>query len=204
MGSKILLNGHTGYRGDFDISPKAMNGTHALYTKDEASTREIMFHCAPWIKSQVDEEGQQIVRKRFVGNDISCIVFQEGGSYPNPIRSQFLHCYIIVSPVEIGGKLHYRISVATKEGVEEFGPTLCSPTVIEHGPFARQFILAKVINAHLAALRSPKLSKLLVQGVKDTSYKNVLARFTPTKSELHKLLSLPSGLSVSSQSIPHL
>lgn len=52
LGSKILLNGHTGYRGDFDVTSKATTATHALYTRDEASGRELMYHCAPLIKAQ--------------------------------------------------------------------------------------------------------------------------------------------------------
>jgi hypothetical protein len=67
-----------------------------------------MFHVSTLIPELKDEAGQQIVRKRFVGNDITCIVFQEGGQFTSPIRSQFCSIYLIVSPVDINGVLHYK------------------------------------------------------------------------------------------------
>ena len=43
---------------------------------------------------------QQLARKRHIGNDIVCIVFQdEGASFsPEMISSQFLHAYIVLQP----------------------------------------------------------------------------------------------------------
>lgn len=67
-----------------------------------------MFHVATMIPELRDEGGQQIIRKRFVGNDITCIVFQEGGQFTAPIRSQFLSIYLVVSPVDVNGVLHFK------------------------------------------------------------------------------------------------
>ena len=36
------------------------------------------------------EHQQQLARKRRIGNDISVIIFQEGGVYTPPIKSNFL------------------------------------------------------------------------------------------------------------------
>ena len=41
---------------------------------------------------------QQLARKRHIGNDIVCIVFQDPGASfsPEMVSSQFLHAYIVV------------------------------------------------------------------------------------------------------------
>ena len=43
---------------------------------------------------------QQLARKRHIGNDIVCIVFQDQGASfsPEMISSQFLHAYIVLQP----------------------------------------------------------------------------------------------------------
>ena len=48
-----------------------------------------MFHVSTLLPFTPGQE-QQINRKRRIGNDIGVIVFQEGGKYYPPIRSQFL------------------------------------------------------------------------------------------------------------------
>lgn len=67
-----------------------------------------MFHVSTLLPYTPGEE-QQLPRKRRIGNDIGVIVFQEGGSYTPPIRSQFLQCYWVVSPLP-----------ATKEGLKRY------------------------------------------------------------------------------------
>lgn len=114
----------------------------------------------------VAEEGEQQIRryslpsakilisnrKRYIGNDITTVVFQDKGCFPQLIRSQFLHNYIIVSPIDIGGIAHYkyvilpcvltnelvRVAILRQEDVPESKPTLCVPAVMtaEHlAPF---------------------------------------------------------------------
>ena len=43
----------------------------------------------------------QLQKKRHIGNDIVAIVFQEENTpfMPNVIASHFLHCYMVVQPI---------------------------------------------------------------------------------------------------------
>lgn len=43
MGKKITLEGHSGYRGDLDVSGKNLTGTHAYYHKDPRYDLEMMY-----------------------------------------------------------------------------------------------------------------------------------------------------------------
>lgn len=189
LGSRVLLREHTGYRGDLDTSGKNLTGSHAVFAREAGY--EVMFHTAPLIPSQRDEEGQQMMRKRFIGNDISALVFQDGGEFPCAIRSQFLHIYLVVSPLLIERVMHYRLTVVRRPEVEPYGPPVSSPSVVVTGEQTRQFILTKLINGHLAALRSPKLSRLLVLGPKEVAFRELIEKHCKT-GDVHKTLSAKS------------
>lgn len=114
---------------------------------------EIMFHVAPLMPWRENDK-QQVHRKRYIGNDIVCIVFVEGKTAkfdPDVIRSQFLHVYIVIHPE---GKSAWRIQVATKKNVKDFTPMLSSPSIIRDEDELRAFLLLKMINAENAALKS--------------------------------------------------
>ncbi len=53
-------------------------GTHSVFRKDEHY--DIMFHIATLLPSISDHNGQQTIRKRFVGNGIVSIVFLDDGA----------------------------------------------------------------------------------------------------------------------------
>ena len=59
----------------------------------------------------------QLLRKRYIGNDIVTIVFQEPGALPftpKHIRSQFQHVFIVVQAVEpCSERARYRYVAAT-------------------------------------------------------------------------------------------
>eukprot|EP01113_Clastostelium_recurvatum_P034566 TRINITY_DN4704_c0_g1_i3.p1 TRINITY_DN4704_c0_g1~~TRINITY_DN4704_c0_g1_i3.p1 ORF type:complete len:975 (-),score=243.49 TRINITY_DN4704_c0_g1_i3:78-3002(-) len=119
---------------------------------------EIMFHVGTMLPFEVGAE-EQISRKRRIGNNMSCIIFQDGGSYVPPIRSKFLHIYYIITPLQIDGHTHYRLAVCSKKGVPSFGPDLHHPAIYEKNQYFREFLLSKLVNGQLAALRSPELAE---------------------------------------------
>ncbi|PRP86824.1 Protein F53A10.2, isoform a [Planoprotostelium fungivorum] len=153
LGDKIPLNGWLGHRGDLDTSGDT--GHTSLYRRWKAF--EIMFHVSTLLP-YLPGEAQQMHRKRRIGNDIVTIVFQEGGQYTPPIRSQFLHCYVVVSPAALpNGRTGYKVQAACQTGVPGFGPQLGLDCVYERSREFREFLLTKVINSQLAALRHPQL-----------------------------------------------
>jgi hypothetical protein len=95
LGDRIGLPGWTGYRGDLDVVGTS-TGTHSLYRRWKGI--EIMFHVTTMLLFEQNAE-QVLNRKRRIGNDIATIIYQQGGAFAPPIRSQFLHCYYVASPV---------------------------------------------------------------------------------------------------------
>lgn len=144
MGDKIPLKGWRGYRGDLDIKDDA-TGPISLYRRWKGF--EIMFHVSTLLPYTSDEP-QQLPRKRRIGNDIGVIVFQEGGVYHPPIRSQFLHVYYCVSPFVSedqanSSKKFYRFEVCTADGVPDYNPELPAPSVFEKTLNFRDFLMTK-------------------------------------------------------------
>ena len=68
--------------------------------------------------------------------------------------------YTFVSPVEMKGKTHYRLTVARKEGVPEFPPKINDNMFFEKSQKFRDTLLAKCINGNLASLRSPGIRSI--------------------------------------------
>ena len=56
------------------------------------------------------------------------------------------------------------MSVAARNDVPFFGPTLPSPAVFRKGPELREFLLTKLINAENACYKAEKFAKLEVRG----------------------------------------
>ena len=55
------------------------------------------------------------------------------------------------------------MSVAARNDVPFFGPTLPSPAVFKKGPELREFLLTKLINAENACYKAEKFAKLEVR-----------------------------------------
>eukprot|EP00027_Filamoeba_sp_ATCC50430_P004823 CAMPEP_0168560428 /NCGR_PEP_ID=MMETSP0413-20121227/11055_1 /TAXON_ID=136452 /ORGANISM="Filamoeba nolandi, Strain NC-AS-23-1" /LENGTH=851 /DNA_ID=CAMNT_0008591729 /DNA_START=131 /DNA_END=2682 /DNA_ORIENTATION=- len=157
LGDKIPLQGWLGYRGDLDVKENS-TGEYSVFRRWKGY--EIMFHVSTLLPYTPGAE-QQLHRKRRIGNDLGVIVFQEGGTYSPPIRSQFLHCYYVVSPlqsIKVDSReidTHYKFSVAALEGVPQFGPELPEPSVFKKGHQFKDFFFTKVINGLIGALNAP-------------------------------------------------
>jgi RAP1 GTPase activating protein 1 len=159
LGRKVELSQHEGYRGGLDTR-HGQTGTHALYEVHKG--HEIMFHVSTLLPF-VETDAQQLQRKCHIGNDIVAIVFQEANTpfSPDMITSHFLHTYIVIQAIDAcTDKTRYRISVTAKDDVPHFNPPLPSPAIFRKGPEFKEFLLDKLINAEMAALRAAQFKKL--------------------------------------------
>ncbi|KJH51984.1 Rap/ran-GAP [Dictyocaulus viviparus] len=159
LGDTVDLQGFMGYRGGLD-TVHGQTGLQAVYT--EFRGREAMFHVSTMLPYTLGDQ-QQLQRKRHIGNDIVAIVFQEQNTpfAPDMIASNFLHAYIVVQPIDaLTEKVRYRVSVAARDDVPFFGPTLPAPSIFKKGQDFRNFLLTKLINAENAAYKSAKFAKL--------------------------------------------
>jgi len=147
------------YRGGLDVK-YGQTGDHSYYT--EFKERELMFHVSTLLP-YAPKDLQQLGRKRHIGNDVVTIIFQEENTpfCPSSIRSHFLHVFIIIQVEEPNTEnTRYKVSITSKEGVPKFAPSLPSPCVFKKGPEFREFLLTKIINAEMAAVKSEKFSQL--------------------------------------------
>ena len=156
MGSRVDLVGHTGYKGGLD-TVHGYTGDQSVYTMYRGN--EIMYHVSTLLPYSSSDQ-QQLERKRHVGNDIVCLVFQDRGSTtsfrPDIITSNFLHAFIVVQPEGD----HYRVGVMARSDVPYFGPGLPSPPVLMRGPETREWIINKMINAELSSYKAQKFRQL--------------------------------------------
>ena len=121
-------------------------GKYSVHTTYEGY--EIMYHVAPFLPFQ-EHDPQRVERKRHLGNDVVLIVFKEGNTPFDPkcIRSHFNHIFVVVQVhSKTPEKTFYRVGVATKGGVEPFGPNLPLDGVFEKNDLFRDFLLTKSKN----------------------------------------------------------
>ncbi|MFH4976304.1 hypothetical protein AB6A40_003013 [Gnathostoma spinigerum] len=159
IGDRVKLREFQGYRGGLD-TVNNQTGAESIYC--QFRRREVMFHVSTMLPFTVGDT-QQLQRKRHIGNDIVAIVFQEENTpfSPDMIASNFLHAFIVVQPIDpCTEKVRYRVSVAARDDVPFFGPTLPAPSIFRKGQEFRNFLLTKLINAENAAYKSEKFAKL--------------------------------------------
>lgn len=140
LGARVPLKGWSMYRGALD-SKTDTKGTHSHYTS--WGNLEIMYHVSTLIP--------EAERKPLIGNRIVSIVFLESDSYdPATMDAQVNHIQLIVQPS--ADSRFYRVSIASKKGVPEFGPALADATLFEKGPMFREWFMQKLVNAERSAL----------------------------------------------------
>ncbi|ORY96376.1 hypothetical protein BCR43DRAFT_524481 [Syncephalastrum racemosum] len=152
LGEPVALQGYKGYTAGLDTKTgESGELSYATSWRDY----EIMFHVAPLMPWR-DNDKQHVHRKRYIGNDIVCLVFIDGDNAffnPDIIRSQFLHIFVIVRPEQIDGKEAWRVQVVSKNNVVECTPQIPSPGLIFDEAELRGFLLLKMINAENVALK---------------------------------------------------
>eukprot|EP00735_Rhodelphis_limneticus_P009291 TRINITY_DN266_c0_g1::TRINITY_DN266_c0_g1_i1::g.1656::m.1656 TRINITY_DN266_c0_g1::TRINITY_DN266_c0_g1_i1::g.1656 ORF type:complete len:381 (+),score=56.01,sp/Q5VVW2/GARL3_HUMAN/34.69/8e-50,Rap_GAP/PF02145.10/1.9e-52,PPDFL/PF15060.1/0.13 TRINITY_DN266_c0_g1_i1:40-1182(+) len=161
LGDKIELKGWTGYAGGLDVKEDRY-GSHSVFSKWNSC--DVMYHVSTLLP-QSKTNKQQIQKKKHIGNDTCCIVFQEPGSRydPDTITTNVVRCYVIVSPVG-GGK--FRLAVAYRDGVPEVEPSVPDQPIFAADSSLRDFILTKLINHQIAVYESPSFAEKL------NSYRN--------------------------------
>ena len=124
-----------------------------------------MFHVSTLLPHSKIER-QQLERKRHIGNDIVAIIFQENETIFNPecIASQFLHVYIIVTPLDPHGN-QFKVAVVYRDSVPPFGPASNSSKIFQCDQTFKQWLLTKLINAEMASYRSSTFQKYQVDFV---------------------------------------
>ncbi|XP_055863657.1 rap1 GTPase-activating protein 1-like isoform X6 [Biomphalaria glabrata] len=159
IGDRVQLKNFKGFRGGLDTT-HCQTGAESVYT--QYNGKEIMFHVSTLLP-YTEGDAQQLQRKRHIGNDIVAMVFQEENTpfVPDMIASHFLHCFIVVQPVNSESEPpRYKISVAARKDVPRFYPLLPQPAEFVSGEDFRDFLLTKLINAELACYKADQFAKL--------------------------------------------
>ncbi|KAF0989634.1 hypothetical protein HZS_3437, partial [Henneguya salminicola] len=168
LGDKVALKNFSGYPGMLDTKNN-LSGTHSVYT--EFHNRQIMFHVSTLLPNDTSST-QQITKKRFIGNDIVTVIFQDENAPPfNPktILSHFQHIFIIVRGYKKNLYTQYKVAVFRVHDVPMFGPPITEETYT-NGQYFREFILTKIINSENACQKSHKFMKLATR----TRYQKLL------------------------------
>ncbi|XP_037073091.1 signal-induced proliferation-associated 1-like protein 1 [Pollicipes pollicipes] len=156
LGQRVRLKGFDKYKAGLDNKTDS-TGQYSVYVKHQEN--EIMFHVSTLLQFSPNNR-QQLLRKRYIGNDIVTIVFQEPGALPftpKHIRSQFQHVFIVVQAVNpCSGNTQYRVAVNRFRDVPPFGPPIPESATFTKSQAFAEFLYAKVINAENAAYQSDK------------------------------------------------
>ncbi len=148
------------FRGGLDV--KSDNtGIESIY--EQFNNHEIMFHVSTLLPHSKIER-QQLERKRHIGNDIVTIIFQENETIFNPecIASQFLHVYLVITPLDNHGT-RFKVSVIHRDSVPSFGPVINYSNLFHYDNIFKQWILTKLINAEMASCRANTFQKYQVK-----------------------------------------
>jgi len=202
LGDKIELNGWNNFRGGLDVK-QGKTGTHSIYTK--FCGYEIMFHVSTLLPHS-DSDKQQLEKKRHIGNDICCVVFQDTNNpptsgadnfkpsfSPTTISSHFLHVFVGVRTTKgADGKTLYIVNTSSKSDVPQFGPILKNPPVFESKLELRDFILTKLINGETSTYQSPAFVKKLMRTL-EGSLQVIYDEYNPAAKQVKKNAAI-SGL----------
>jgi len=161
LGDRIVLEGWKGYRGGLDVRQNS-TGTHSVHS--HFRTFEIMFHVAPLLPFMEDDP-QQLERKRHLGNDVVLIIFKEGDGKVDVASfcSHFNHVFFVVSPVVEKGVKYLRVATANKPGVVPHKPFLPDPARIPMNDLGHDILLLKAINAERSAMHAPEFRDKFVK-----------------------------------------
>ncbi|CAG8739234.1 12853_t:CDS:2, partial [Gigaspora margarita] len=137
LGNKVKLKGFDGFTGGLDTTDTEGTGEYSIYDTGTWKDFTIMYHVSTLLPYEKSNK-RQITRKRHIGNDI------RRPFSPLAIRSQFLHVYVVVSPVKIsvGTSRAYRVEIVCKDGVPEFGPQLPDPPIFDDPVLLKKFLVA--------------------------------------------------------------
>lgn len=161
LGDRVPLKGWKKFSGGLDTKENR-SGTHSIYTEYEGYS--IMFHVATMLPLDPGNEEHKLERKRHIANDVCCILFLEEGATFDPtiIRSEFVHVYILVSPIVFNNREYYRIEIVSRNGVSSFKPQL-PRCIFPKGKDFKNFLITKLINSEQAATDAPAFKKRITR-----------------------------------------
>ncbi|TRY78915.1 hypothetical protein TCAL_10580, partial [Tigriopus californicus] len=138
-------------------------GLYSVYT--EHAGNELMFHVSTFLPFTPNNR-QQLPRKRYIGNEIVTVVFQEPGALPfiPNLKSQFQHVFIVVRAHNpCSEHTQYSVAVSRSKSVPIFGPPIPKGARFAKTKGFADFLLTKIINAENAAHRSDKFVSMAVR-----------------------------------------
>lgn len=158
LGDRVELKGFTEFDGGLDVHNNT-TGVYSVYSR--WLSYEIMFHVATLLPYSPTDE-QMVQKKRYIGNDLVCIVFLEEHVVfrPRTIKSQYIHVFIVVRILNEGENIRYKLSIVCRDGVTHFSPYISEKSLFIPGPEFRDFLMCKCINSEKAAVRCPKFQEL--------------------------------------------
>jgi len=146
---KIKIEGWKQYTGG--LTPYSTE--YSVYTNYKE--REIMYHVATLFPEDEKDE-QCIEKKRFFGNDVVVLIFQDPGTKVDVsiFSTHFTQAYIIVEPIINNNVVsEYIIATSNKTIVPPYGPYIPYPPIINKEDI-RDFVITKLINAERASMRA--------------------------------------------------
>ena len=158
LGTLVHLSDHVGFMGGLDA--RSTGSTSRYWC---SSTTELMWHIATLMPSKpLDQDAQQIHKKKQVGNDHVHVVWSEyeRDYRPSTLPSQFNDVHIVIYPMNApqiasmsvdAAALHYglyRISIHCKASVPSFGPLLDGMAV--RGVHLASLVRLTALNANRA------------------------------------------------------
>ncbi|KAF9289542.1 hypothetical protein BGZ68_009124 [Mortierella alpina] len=148
LGEPIRLCGWKEYRAGLDVTGDT-TGKTSIFT--HWNDYQVMFHCAPLLPFNPADR-QQVERRRFIGNDIVVIVFQESDDEEQfDLSSVGSRQNLRPVPSANGSKPSaYRVAIAVKDGIRNFVP-LKFPAVLRRDDASRDLLLLKLIRGERAA-----------------------------------------------------
>eukprot|EP01097_Dermamoeba_algensis_P009284 TRINITY_DN6498_c0_g1_i1.p1 TRINITY_DN6498_c0_g1~~TRINITY_DN6498_c0_g1_i1.p1 ORF type:complete len:599 (-),score=144.85 TRINITY_DN6498_c0_g1_i1:175-1971(-) len=158
LGEKITLEGWKNYAGGLDVKNNT-KGKTSYYRR--WGPYQIMFHVSTLLP-YAPEDPQKLQRSRVIGNDVTNIIFMDGGTpyLPTTMTGAVSHVFVVIQPYSIQGRDLYRMGTCSYQFVPPFRPGIPSPNYFEKNDKFRSFLLAKLINGHFAAQSSVGLSKM--------------------------------------------
>lgn len=159
LGQKIKLQDFTGFLGGLD-NQNDRTGSHSIY--NVYFGREIMFHVASLLPSSANN----ISRKRFIGNNVVTIIFQQPNSLPLDVRyflSKFQHIFIVVrASYDLENNVIYKVSLIKTDDIPYFGPKIDKESY-KPGVEFQKFILLLIVNACCVGNKATKLTEMFVK-----------------------------------------
>eukprot|EP01119_Soliformovum_irregulare_P000061 TRINITY_DN10051_c0_g2_i1.p1 TRINITY_DN10051_c0_g2~~TRINITY_DN10051_c0_g2_i1.p1 ORF type:complete len:145 (+),score=35.87 TRINITY_DN10051_c0_g2_i1:148-582(+) len=128
-----------------------------------------MFHVSTLLPFQPDDL-QRVERKRHLGNDIVCIIFNDGDQPFDPLclTTHFTNVFIVISVDKSRtDDTYYKINIANKLGVPPYSPFLKSCPSYRKDERFREFLLSKLINSERAAMLSPDFKGKMIRTNKE-------------------------------------